>query len=125
MDALLQDPADTKIGTVLGLVMRKMHAKGLSDFFVGSVLDLESKEVRLYFSDEVMKDALEGLVGTLAQAKAEVRLERSDEEGAEWMLVASAGESEKADEEPLMTGDEVPVQVSLTGEIPVKTREET
>jgi len=119
LGSLLQDPADTAIGAGVGLMMRKMHVQGLSDFFIGSILDVEANEVRIYFSGEVTQEKLEGFVDTLVQTDVLARLEPSDEEGAEWVVVASS--DVPAEGQP-MTG-KVPIQVSLTGEIPVRKKE--
>jgi len=118
LNSLLQDPADTAIGAGVGLMMRKMHVLGLSDFFIGSVLDVEANEVRIYFSGEVTEEKLKSFVGALKQANVVSRLEHSDEEGAEWMVVAA---SDVPGEGQPMTG-KLPVQVSLTGEIPVRSK---
>jgi len=117
----LKDPTGTDVGDMIGAVIRHAIAAQLSDYFIGSIADFETSEGRVYFSDEIQEEALDNLVRSLQTDKIQVRLEKSDQEGAEYMLVVSGGSVEGDD---AGTTGRMDVAVDLTGEIPVKHRGE-
>ena len=117
-DDLVVD-TNTALGAVLDRVVRKANLIDLVDFYLGSRVDYDANIVSVYFTKEADSAQLEELKDMVELDDFEVRLE-SDEEDTTIGWVLHLKEKVSGD---VAAGGEVQVDVPLSGEIPVNSKE--
>lgn len=102
----------------LARALRRLVAKKVADYFLGSDADLEAFKARIFFSPEAGRDDIDAYAAELESDGLEVDVaEGGEEEGIGFVVTVSLGPPEG--EEDVAAGD-LPVDVELTGEVSVQ-----
>ena len=106
---------DTPLGALLDSVIRQAAVLDLSDFYVGAEANFDQNVVSVYFSKDAKEESLEALRSAITEKKIDSALEKTGDDHTPWKLVIRAPVEDVT--KPTPTTGEVPVAVSLSGDV--------